>query len=176
LDVRIMSVVIVRDADPRVDAPACAAIYAPYVTDTVISFEEVAPSPAQIAERMGAAHVWLVAEVDGAVVGYAYGSPHRERPAYRWAGDVAIYLSGADQGRGTGRRLYAGLIERLRTAGLWTLCAGVAQPNDASNGLHEALGFEPVGTYRRIGWKNGAWHDVRWYQLDLRPGDHTPPH
>jgi L-amino acid N-acyltransferase YncA len=171
-----MPEVTIRDADPQVDAGACAAIYAPYVLGTAISFEEVPPTPAQIAERMRAAHAWLVAEVDGVVVGYAYGARHRERPAYRWAADVAIYLSEAHRGRGIGRNLCGRLIERLATAGLRTLCAGVTQPNDASNGLHEALGFEPVGTYRRIGWKNGAWHDVRWFQLDLRPGDQTPPH
>jgi L-amino acid N-acyltransferase YncA len=141
----------------------------------VISFEEVAPSPAQIADRMRAAHVRLVAEMDGAVVGFAYASRHAERPAYRWAADVAIYVSAVHQGRGLGRVLYGHLIERLKAAGLRTLCAGVTQPNPASTGLHEALGFEPVGTYRRIGWKHGRWHDVRWFQLDLRPGDQSPP-
>jgi L-amino acid N-acyltransferase YncA len=171
-----MNEVTVRAADPELDAAASAAIYAPYVINTVISFEEVAPSPAQIADRMRAAQVWLVAETDGAVVGFAYGSRHHERAAYRWAADVAIYVSGEHQGQGVGRALYGQLIERLAAAGLRTLCAGVTQPNAASNGLHEALGFEPVGTYRRIGWKNGSWHDVRWFQLDLRPGDQSPPH
>jgi carbonic anhydrase len=81
-----------------------------------------------------------------------------------------VYIDTAHQRGGLGRALYGELFERLRAAGLWTLCAGVTQPNPASNGLHEALGFEPIGTYRRIGWKKGAWHDVRWFQLDLRPG------
>jgi L-amino acid N-acyltransferase YncA len=170
-----MAEITIRDADPQIDAAACAAIYSPYVLDTVISFEEVPPTPAQFADRIRAAQVWLVAESEGVVVGFAYGSRHRERAAYRWAADVAVYLDAAHQGRGVGRALYRQLIERLRAAGLWTLCAGVAQPNPASNGLHEAFGFEPVGTYRRIGWKNGAWHDVRWFQLDLRPGDQTAP-
>ena len=170
-----MAEIRVRDADPAVDAPGCAAIYAPYVLKTVISFEEVPPSPARFGERMRAAHVWLMAEIDGRAVGFAYGSAHRERAAYRWAADVAIYVGEDERGRGVGRALYVPLIERLTTAGLWTLCAGVAQPNPASNGLHEALGFTPVGTYRRIGWKFGAWHDVRWYQLDLRPEESGPP-
>jgi L-amino acid N-acyltransferase YncA len=170
-----MREVSIRDANPDVDAAACAAIYAPYVANTVISFEEVVPSPAQVADRIRAAHVWLAAESEGALVGFAYGSRHRERAAYRWAADVAVYVSDAHHGHGIGRALYGHLIERLTAAGLWTLCAGVAQPNAASNGLHEAMGFEPVGTYRRIGWKNGGWHDVRWFQLDLHPGDQSSP-
>jgi L-amino acid N-acyltransferase YncA len=67
--------------------------------------------------------------------------------------------------------LYEQLIRRLRDVGLWTLCAGITQPNAASDGLHHELGFREVGIYRRIGFKAGAWHDVRWWQLDLRPGD-----
>jgi L-amino acid N-acyltransferase YncA len=165
----------VREADPLTDAAGCAAIYAPYVTDTVISFEEIPPTAAQMADRMRSAHVWLVAESGGRVVGFAYGSEHRARAAYRWASDVAVYVDGSHHRGGVGRALYRQLIGRLARRGLHMLCAGVAQPNPASNGLHESLGFEPVGTYRRIGWKNGAWHDVRWFQLDLRPGDDGPP-
>lgn len=170
-----MADVRVREADPATDATACAAIYAPYVRDTVISFEEVAPSAAQMADRMRTSHVWLVAESAGRIVGFAYGSEHRTRAAYRWASDIAVYVDGTHHRGGVGRALYAHLIAGLAGRGLRMLCAGVAQPNPASNGLHEALGFEPVGTYRRIGWKNGAWHDVRWFQLDLRPGDDGPP-
>jgi L-amino acid N-acyltransferase YncA len=170
-----MPEVMIRDADPESDAAACAAIYAPYVTDTIISFEEVPPSAAQMAGRIRASHVWLVAETNGSVVGFAFGSRHRERAAYRWAADLGVYVDGGHHRGGIGRELYRHLIQRLGAVGLRTLCAGVAQPNAASNGLHEALGFEPVGTYRRIGWKNGAWHDVRWFQLDLRPGDDAPP-
>jgi L-amino acid N-acyltransferase YncA len=170
-----MTEVTVREADPELDAAACAAIYAPYVLDTVISFEEVPPSADRMADRIQAAHLWLVAEIDGSVIGFAYGSPHRERAAYRWAADTAIYVSDVHHGQGVGQALYRRLIDGLTAAGLRMLCAGVALPNPASTGLHEALGFEPVGTYRRIGWKFGAWHDVRWFQLDLRPGDDSVP-
>lgn len=166
---------LIRHADPTRDAEACAAIYGPYVTDSVTSFEEQAPGGEQMAGRIRSAHVWLVAVLDGEVAGYAYGSSHQTRAAYRWAADVAIYISAAHHRTGIGRALYGELFERLRDLGLWTLCAGVTQPNPASNGLHRALGFEPVGTYRRIGWKAGAWHDVTWFQLDLHPGDEGPP-
>jgi L-amino acid N-acyltransferase YncA len=166
---------VIRDADPGLDAAACAAIYAPYVTDSIVSFEEVPPNAEQMAARVRAAHAWVVAEVEGGVVGYAYGSAHRERAAYRWAADVAVYLDAGHHRRGLGRALYGELFERLRALGIWTLCAGITLPNDASSGLHRAMGFELVGTYRRIGWKADAWRDVEWLQLDLRTGEEGPP-
>jgi L-amino acid N-acyltransferase YncA len=166
---------LVRNADPKRDAADCAAIYAPYVSDSVASFETQPPAAPEMAARIGAAHVWVVAEHQGPAVGYAYASPHNERAAYRWSADVAVYISAEHHRSGVGRALYEGLLERLRAIGFWTLCAGITQPNDASNGLHRAMGFVPVGTYRRIGWKAGAWHDVQWWQLDLRPGEPGPP-
>lgn len=166
----------IRDADPDGrDAGACAAIYAPYVTESVISFEERAPPAQEIAGRMRAAYAWLVAERGGQVFGYAYGTRHQQRAAYRWSADVSVYVDRAHHRAGLGRALYGALFERLRAAGLWTLCAGITQPNDASNALHRAMGFTPVGTYRRIGWKAGAWQDVLWLTLDLRPGENGPP-
>jgi L-amino acid N-acyltransferase YncA len=166
---------IIRTADPERDAAACAAIYAPYVSDSVASFEARPPTAEEMSARIDAAYTWVVAEHEGVVVGYAYGSPHRERDAYRWAADVAAYIDADHHRSGVGRALYTELFERLRKIGLWTLCAGITQPNDASNGLHRAMGFVPVGTYRRIGWKAGAWQDVQWWQLDLHPGEPGPP-
>ncbi|HEX5852308.1 MAG TPA: GNAT family N-acetyltransferase [Solirubrobacteraceae bacterium] len=166
---------IVRRADAQRDGAACAAIYAPYVSESVVSFEERAPSAQEMSRRIDGAHAWIVAEEDDVMLGYAYGSPHRERAAYRWAADVAVYIAAEHHRSGVGRALYTQLFERLRAIGLWTLCAGVTQPNEASNGLHRAMGFVPVGTYRRIGWKAGAWHDVLWWQLDLRAGEAGPP-
>jgi L-amino acid N-acyltransferase YncA len=171
----MFGLMIIRDADPQRDAAACAAIYGPYVSGSVISFEALPPGVEGMADRIGAAYAWVVAEQQGATVGYAYGSPHRERAAYRWAADVAVYIDADHHRSGIGRALYAALFEQLGAIGLWTLCAGITQPNDASNGLHRTMGFIPVGTYRRIGWKAGAWHDVQWWQLDLHPGEPGPP-
>lgn len=165
---------MIREAIPA-DAAACAAIYAPYVTDTVISFEAQPPSATEMQRRMRSAHLWLVAEVEGRVCGYAYASAHREREAYRWAADVAIYLDSAHRGRGLGRSLYSELIEQLRERGVCVLCAGVALPNAASEALHRALGFTEVGTYRRIAFKLGRWIDTRWYQLHLQSALQAPP-
>ena len=166
---------LIRDADPQRDASACAAIYRPYVSDSVVSFETQPPTGEEMAGRIGAAHAWVLAEHEDIALGYAYGSPHRERAAYRWAADVTVYIDPDHHRSGIGRALYTGLFERLQTIGVWTLCAGITQPNEASNGLHRTMGFVPVGTYRRIGWKAGAWHDVQWWQLDLRPGEPGPP-
>jgi phosphinothricin acetyltransferase len=166
---------LIREADPARDAQACADVYAPYVTGSVISFEEQPPSAEQIAARMAAAYVWLVAEHEGVGVGYAYASRHHERAAYRWAADVAVYIDSAHHRAGIGRSLYTELFARMRAGGVWTLIAGITEPNPPSTGLHQAFGFQPVGTYRRIGWKAGSWHDVTWWQLELRPGEPGPP-
>jgi phosphinothricin acetyltransferase len=163
------------------DAPACAAIYAPYVTDTVASFEAEPPSSDEMARRIavyGASHAWLVAEADdaGTVVGYAYGAPYSPREAYRWTVETTVYLAAdAPRRTGAGRTLYAALLETLAERGYRRAIAGIALPNDASIGLHRALGFEDVGTLRRVGWKLGAWHDVLRMQRDLgEPGLQNP--
>lgn len=163
---------LIRHADPDRDAPACAAIYAPSVAEGVASLEERAPEPHEMAERIritSRAYPWLVAEIDGEVAGYAYGSRHHDRAAYRWSADVTVYISAAHQRRGVGRALYGALFALLERQGIYELCAGVTLPNDASVGLHESLGFTPVGVYRNVAFKFGRWYDVGWWQLSLRP-------
>ena len=166
----------VRDATAA-DAEACAVVYAPYVTDTVVTFETEPPTAEQMAERIAAArrrHAWLVLEDDGAVVGYAYGGPYKERAAYRWSCEVSVYLERGRRRTGGGRALYEALFARLAERGFRTAVAGMTLPNPASEGLHRALGFEKVGVYRRIGWKHGAWHDVAWVQRTLASTDDPP--
>ncbi|HEX5592985.1 MAG TPA: GNAT family N-acetyltransferase [Solirubrobacterales bacterium] len=173
-----MSDLSIRDADPNRDAAACAAIYAPHVEDSPVSFEERAPDAAEMAariERYGASHAWLVAEREGEVVGYAYATTFNERPAYRWSAFVSVYIAEDARREGVGRALYQALFDRLRERGLRMACAGITLPNEASVGLHEGFGFEPVGVNREIGWKQGAWHDVGWYQLELSPAPAGPP-
>lgn len=173
-----MNPLVIRATDPDADAVACAAIYAPHVEGGAVSFEELAPDAEEVARRirrLTATHPWLVAERDGEVVGFAYGCPHGERAAYRWSVDVSIYLAAAHVGQGIGRALYEELFERLRAQRIRMACAGVTLPNPASVALHERLGFAPVGVYREIGWKDGAWRDVGWYQLELAPPTADPP-
>ena len=166
----------VRDAVPS-DAFRCAEIYAPYVRDTAISFESDPPSAEEMARRIVEAqrdHAWLVLEDGGTVIGYAYGGPFMSRAAYRWSATVSVYLDGARRRSGGGRALYEALLDRLADRGIRTVLAGIALPNEASEGLHRALGFEPAGTYRRVGWKHGGWHDVAWLQRHLMDDDAPP--
>ncbi|OBG29678.1 GNAT family N-acetyltransferase [Mycobacterium sp. 852002-51057_SCH5723018] len=149
------------------DAAACLDIYRPYVLDTAISFETDVPTVEEMARRIAGAHEWLVLEVDGAVTGYAYAHQFNSRAAYHWSVETSIYLARERHGSGGGRLLYTELLRRLAERGFRRAFAGIAQPNDASNGLHRLFGFRPVGRYPRVGWKLGAWHDVEWWQLDL---------
>ena len=166
---------MIRGADGQRDAAACAAIYAPYVEEGPTSFEERPPDAVELAERIEDSHAWMVAEEGGEVVGFAYACPHRSRPAYRWSVDVSVYVASGRQRTGHGRGLYEALLADLRERGFRVACAGITLPNEASVALHEKLGFEPVGVYRGIGWKAGAWRDVGWWQLELSPGAEGPP-
>jgi L-amino acid N-acyltransferase YncA len=176
-----MSVVRIRDARPEGDAAACAAIYAPYVETTPISFEERVPDALEMEARIvhhTATHPWLVAEQGGKTVGYAYACRHQQRAAYRWAADVSVYVAANRRGEGIGRRLYERLFGRLRAQNLQVACAGITLPNEASVRLHESLGFVRIGVSPRIGWKEDCWHDVSWWQLELvpvRPGTPLEP-
>jgi phosphinothricin acetyltransferase len=168
----------IRLADAVRDAAACTAIYGPFVRDTVVTLEEQTPSVEEFEQRIEltcATHPWLIAEVDGAVAGFAYGAPHRPRASYRWAADVSVYVDPRCQRRGVGRSLYRDLFPRLVAQGLVIACAGITLPNPASVSLHESFGFQPVGVYRRIGFKRGAWRDVGWWQLALSPQDGNAP-
>ena len=166
----------IRDATDD-DAPACAAIYAPYVAETTVSFEDEPPSAEEVGRRIALArqaHAWLVLEEDGEVVGYAYAAPVKERAAYRWSCEVSVYLARGRSGAGRGRALYEALFARLAERGYRQALAGMTLPNDRSAALHRALGFQPVGVQRRIGWKHGAWRDVAWVQRALTD-DEGPP-
>jgi phosphinothricin acetyltransferase len=173
-----MSELRIRDADPARDAAACAAIYAPHVEGSAVSFDERAPDAAAMRgrmERVARTHAWLVAEREGQVIGYTYAYPFQQRPAYRWTVGVSVYVAEGEHGRGVGRALYMALFDRLRGRGFRMAHAGITLPNPASVALHEGFGFELVGVNREIGWKNGAWRDVGWYQLELAPAGEGPP-
>lgn len=169
---------LVRDATPD-DAAACRDVYAPYVTGSAVSFETDPPTAGEMARRIAAAqerHAWLVLDDGGGTVrGFAYGGPFMSREAYRWSCAVSVYLEPGRRRTGAGRALYEALFARLAARGYRAALAGVALPNEASLGLHRALGFEPAGTYRRVGFKDGAWHDVAWLQRDLGPGPRGTP-
>ena len=166
----------IRHATPD-DAPQIAAVYAPFVERSHVSFEERTPSAADMRERIASyteKYPWLVAEENGEVLGYAYACAHRSRAAYRWSVDSAIYLREDARGRGIGKALYSELFRILKLQGFRNVYAGIALPNDASIALHRALGFTEVGIYRSVGYKDGAWRDTWWWQLPLNSGDAAP--
>lgn len=153
------------------DAEALLAIYAPIVQHTAISFELTPPTVAQFAERIrtyGASHGWLTLEQDGQLVGYAYGTPHREREAYRYSAEVSVYVHPDWRGRGVGGALYARLFETLAARGCFHAYAGITVPNEGSMALHARAGFRHIGTFPSVGFKFGEWHDVSWWHRPLR--------
>ena len=166
-----------RLAEPA-DGAALAAIYRPAVADSAVSFELEPPDGAEMARRVArvlARTPWLVCEGAGGVVGYAYAGPHRDRPAYQWSVEVSAYVRDDARRAGVARALYASLCALLAAQGFRTAYAGVTLPNAASEGLHAALGFAPVGVYRGVGYKRGAWHDVAWFARPLAPRAPEPP-
>lgn len=159
------------------DAEAIARIYNYYIENTVITFEEERVSGEAMAARMAAiqdaALPWLVAELDGAVVGYAYANKWKVRSAYRYSVETTIYIEHACLGRGLGKRLYSELLTLLQARGIHVAIGGAALPNAASVALHEKLGFERVATFRQVGFKHNRWVDVAYWQLVLSSGTHA---
>jgi L-amino acid N-acyltransferase YncA len=162
------------------DAEQIAAIYAPNVTDTIISFEFEPPTADEMRRRIEVTlrrYPWLVCERQGRVLGYAYAGAHGSRAAYQWSVDVSVYVHEDARRTGVGRALYGSLFAALDLQGFYNAYAGATLPNPASVGLHEAVGFRLVGVYRGVGYKLGAWHDVVWWHLLLRErvADPNPP-
>jgi len=160
------------------DAAAVAGIYAPYVTDTFVSFEEMAPSAEEMARRMAGdgsgLHPWLVAEDAGEVIGFASSSAFRSRRAYRWTVETGVYLAPHAQGRGLGRALMERMLELLARQNFTAVVAGITLPNPASVALHEKLGFSTCATYRETGFKLGEWRTVQVLARDLAPRLNPP--
>lgn len=159
------------------DAGAVTAIYAPVVRETAISFEIEPPTAAEMAQRIAKtllAYPWLVAERAGQVIGYVYAGKHRDPGAYRWSVNVSIYVDGGTRRQGVGRALYERLIAILKAQGFHSAYAGIALPNAASVGLHEAVGFKPLGIYKEVGFKHGQWRDTGWWRLGLSDAAGAP--
>lgn len=152
------------------DAAAIAGIFRPYVEETPITFEETPPDADAVAERVErtlATHPWVVAERDGRVIGYAYASRLRDRPAYRWTAELSAYLDRAERGAGVGSALYRALLATLDRQGFESACGVVTLPNPESVAFHESFDFERVARFPAIGYKLGEWHDVAWYERSL---------
>jgi len=153
------------------DAGQISAIYAPIVQQTIISFEVEPPTADEMRRRIENTLdrlPWLVCEREGRVAGYADASEHSARAAYQWSVDVSAYVHERERRAGVGRALYRSLFAVLALQGFYNAYVGISLPNPASVGLHEAVGFRPVGLYRGVGYKLGAWHDVGWWERSLQ--------
>jgi phosphinothricin acetyltransferase len=156
---------------------AIAAIYAPYVRESAISFEIEPPAAAMIAQRIASTvetHPWLVADCGDEVVGFAYAGKHRERAAYRWTVDVTVYVGAQMRHQGVGRALYLALLEILRQQGFRPAFAEIVLPNPGSVRLHETVGFKPLGVHKDVGFKLGRWHDIGYWRMGLADGTAQP--
>jgi phosphinothricin acetyltransferase len=159
------------------DAATIAAIYEPHVAASPTSFETDVPSADEIARRITErlrSHPWLVYEERDEIAGYAYATTHRVRAAYQWSVETSAYVAEPFRRRRIGQALYTSLFRILAAQGYVNAYAGITLPNPASVALHESVGFEHIGVYRRIGFKLGAWHDVGWWQLALQPHPTDP--
>lgn len=162
----------------QADGPRLAEIYRPAVEDSCISFEDVVPDGAEMGRRIMQVQErtpWIVAEDADLVLGYAYASRHRERPAYAWSVESSIYVDLTLHRSGIGRRLYGALFDLLAWQGFQSVFAGIVQPNPVSAGFHRSLGFTEVGTYRGVGFKAGGWRDTLWLQRQLNDHPVPPP-
>ena len=162
--------IVIRQATPE-DAEAIINIYAVYIRNTTITFEEEVPTIEEFQKRMEQIQTqfpWLVCEIDGVVAGYAYGSKHAQRAAYRWSADLSVYIDERYHRRHIAAALYAALYAMLRAQGYYTVYAGVSTPNPNSEAFHLAQGFAVVGVYPNVGYKLGKWCTLTWYGLSLR--------
>ncbi|WP_420471959.1 GNAT family N-acetyltransferase [Brevundimonas sp. FT23042] len=161
------------------DLGTITALYADEVLHRTATFELDPPDEAEMTSRLAGVRKldlpWLTAELDGRVVGYAYLSPFRLRPAYRYCVELSVYVAPDAQGRGVGRALMAALIDRARAMGLRHLIGAIGDSaNTGSIALHRSAGFREAGVWRETGWKFDRWIDVVLMQLDLTP-DGAPP-
>ena len=164
-----MKSVHLRLASPQ-DAPEILSVYAPYVSETVISFEYEVPSLDDFTSRIrdiASDYPYLVCVCENQVIGYAYAHRHMERAAYQWNAELSIYLRPSFLHRGIGRTLYLALMEILKLQNVRTVYGCVTVPNEPSEGLHESLGFRRLGVYRQTGYKCGRWHDVAWFEKQI---------
>jgi phosphinothricin acetyltransferase len=162
------------------DAEALAAIYGHHVLHGFGTFEELPPSPEEMDQRRRGIVAYdlpyLVAEEAGQVLGYAYAAPFRPRAAYRFTIEDSVYVAPDAVGRGVGRAVLSAVLDTCEAIGLRQVVAVIGDSgNSASVGLHRALGFEPSGVGRNVGFKHGRWVDIVWMQKALNGGDATPP-
>ena len=159
------------------DSASILEIYAPFIMDTIITFEYEVPTLAEFAKRMTNIHKkypWLLCEINGNIVGYAYASKFNERAAYDWSVDFSIYINPKYHGKNIGKSLYFSLSQLIKLQGYYNAYAGVTLPNIKSEGLHQSFGFKPIGVYQNVGYKFGNWYDVKLFGLKINEYPKSP--
>ncbi len=160
--------IAIRNVSPD-DAVSIAEIYNPYVVDTVITFEETPVTAAEIQSRieatLKAGLPYIVAELDGVLIGYAYAGQWRARAAYKHTTETSIYLKRDITGHGYGSTLYKALLQRLHDLDYHVILGSITLPNPVSVALHEKLGFIKVAHFAEVGYKFGRWLDVGFWEL-----------
>jgi len=152
------------------DADGVLSIYTPYVEETDVTFDydvDEAKVFCQKIDKMLAEFPWIIAKHDGKIVGYAYAKKHRDREAYKWCAESAIYVHHDYQGKGLAKLLYEALLEILEAQNTINVYAGIAQPNEGSTMFHIKMSFTPVGVYKKVGYRNSQWYDVLWVHKTL---------
>ena len=159
------------------DAKQVLTIYKPYIENTAISFETEIPNLKTFTKRIETTsnfYPWLVYEENKKILGYAYATSHRQRDAYKWSVDVAIYIKEEAHGKGIGKRLYSKLFDLLMKQGFYNAYAGIALPNEKSIGIHEKIGFSKIAEYHNVGFKLGKWWNVGWWEMELLKPNSSP--
>ncbi len=160
----------IRPALADIDAQPIAAIYRPFVEESAISFEEQAPDATEMAERIRKVqqrHLWLVADQEGEVAGYAYATDWRSRFAYRFVCEVSVYVAPGFRRKGIARELYRELHRQLAAKGFTRSYAIMTLPNNPSREFHLRFGYEPKTVFEACGHKFGKWWDTEWMELVL---------
>lgn len=155
------------------DCPSILKIYSQYI-HTPITFEYTLPAQQEFTERIAAissTYPYLVCEENNTITGYAYAARHRDRAAYQWSAELSIYLDQSSTAKGLGRQLYTTLINILKLQGIRTVYGGVTVPNEKSEAFHKALGFRILGSFHNVGYKDGKWRDVTWFEKEI--GDYS---
>lgn len=160
-----------------IDIAQVIEIYAPFILNTVVTFENKVPSVNEFKNRID--HYleyfpWLVADDGGKIAGYAYASKYRDRIAYQWVVEISVYMHPDYKKKGIAKKLYEALLDILRLQGIYRIYAVIGLPNDESVKFHEKMGFSWFASYKNTGYKLGRWRDTGWWEFVLKQADEEP--
>ncbi len=166
----------IRLAEKR-DVQGILEIYAPFILETAVTFEETIPEEESFWERIQGIMTelpFLVCEIDGRIAGYAYASGYRSRASYRWTKEVSVYIHPDFHRKKVAQALYSSLNEMVRYQGIADLLAIITMPNEPSVAFHEQFGYRKCAEFSKVGYKMGQWQNVGWFELFLQDETQAP--